>query len=175
MKIDVTEILLTENTNKQFEVIMDMSKIEISHQIHRISRKEPFVLEIDHLVSNKLVIIGNTQISIEAPCDRCLEDVEIQLSIHINEKISLSDGVILNDTSDGAISYISENVLDVDQLIYNEILVNWPLKILCKEDCKGICPVCGNHLNEKECSCDQLVLDPRMAKIQNVFKEFKEV
>ena len=41
--------------------------------------------------------------------------------------------------------------LDVEAFVYDEILVNWPAKILCKEDCKGICPVCGQNRNLKEC------------------------
>ena len=45
----------------------------------------------------------------------------------------------------------------------------------CKEDCKGLCPVCGTNLNEKECGCDRTVADPRMAAIQDIFKNFKEV
>ncbi len=43
-----------------------------------------------------------------------------------------------------------------------------------KDDCKGICPVCGQNLNEKECGCDTFVPDPRMAVIQDIFKN-KEV
>ena len=65
--------------------------------------------------------------------------------------------------------------LDVDRLIYDEILVNWPMKVLCREDCKGICRKCGTNLNYKPCSCDRTEPDPRMAAIQDVFNQFKEV
>jgi uncharacterized protein len=65
--------------------------------------------------------------------------------------------------------------LDVDCLVVNEILVNWPTKVLCKEDCKGICPVCGKNRNLYDCGCDTVVLDPRMQQFQDVFKDFKEV
>ena len=65
--------------------------------------------------------------------------------------------------------------LDVEAFVYDEILVNWPAKILCKEDCKGICPVCGQNRNLKECGCDTFVPDPRMAAIQDIFNANKEV
>ena len=65
--------------------------------------------------------------------------------------------------------------LDVDTLINNEILINMPVKVLCKEECKGICPVCGGNLNEKECGCDTFVPDPRMAAIKDIFNANKEV
>ena len=63
----------------------------------------------------------------------------------------------------------------MDRLIFNEILVNWPAKVLCKSDCKGICPKCGTNLNLATCDCEQGELDPRMAQFQDVFNKFKEV
>jgi uncharacterized protein len=66
-------------------------------------------------------------------------------------------------------------VLDVDRLLFNEILVNWPEKVLCKPDCKGICKTCGTNLNLATCDCEQSELDPRMAQFQDVFNKFKEV
>ena len=65
--------------------------------------------------------------------------------------------------------------LNVDSLISNEIFTCWPLKVLCREDCKGLCRVCGKDLNEGECGCDTFVPDPRMAAIMDIFRENKEV
>ena len=65
--------------------------------------------------------------------------------------------------------------LDVDRLIASELMVNLPMKVLCREDCKGICRKCGKNLNEGACGCDDSVPDPRMSVIQDIFKQFKEV
>jgi uncharacterized protein len=70
--------------------------------------------------------------------------------------------------------YIIGYDLDVDKLIYGEILVNWPMKILCKNDCKGICNRCGANLNLGECGCDRAELDPRMAVIRDIFNNSKQ-
>ena len=64
---------------------------------------------------------------------------------------------------------------DVDDLVYNEISVNWPMKILCRPDCKGICRVCGRDLNEGACECDTFIPDPRLAVIKDIFNAGKEV
>ena len=72
-------------------------------------------------------------------------------------------------------NYIDGYSLDVEQLVYNELLVGWPTKILCSEDCKGICNVCGQNLNKGTCNCEDTGLDPRMSVIRDVFKNFKEV
>ena len=62
--------------------------------------------------------------------------------------------------------------LDTDLLILGEILPSLPEKVLCREDCKGLCPMCGKNLNEGACGCRQEPSDPRMAQIQDIFKTF---
>ena len=63
----------------------------------------------------------------------------------------------------------------MDKLVLDEILVNWPDKVLCSEDCKGVCGSCGKDLNLGTCDCQDTGLDLRMAVIQDIFKGFKEV
>ena len=65
--------------------------------------------------------------------------------------------------------------LDTEILIYNELLMSLPMKVLCKETCKGLCPVCGKNRNDGECGCDTFVPDPRMAAIKDIFNANKEV
>ena len=63
----------------------------------------------------------------------------------------------------------------MDKLLYNEILSEWPEKVLCREDCKGLCKVCGQNLNAGSCDCEEPGLDPRMSVVRDLFKNFKEV
>ena len=72
-------------------------------------------------------------------------------------------------------NFIEKDHLNVDTLVQNELLINWPIRVLCKEDCKGICSRCGANLNHGECGCDREALDPRMAAIKDIFSKFKEV
>ena len=65
--------------------------------------------------------------------------------------------------------------LKVDDLIYSDIVLNWPMKILCREDCKGICRICGKDLNTGECGCDTFVPSPGLAGIKEIFNANKEV
>ena len=71
--------------------------------------------------------------------------------------------------------YIDGYNLDVDKLVFGEILISMPGKTLCKEDCKGICLICGANLNKGECGCDRDILDPRMSVFKDILKNFKEV
>ena len=79
-----------------------------------------------------------------------------------------------DDAIDGK-NFMEGYQLNVEQLIYSEIIINWPMKVLCNENCKGICKICGQNLNEGMCTCDDFVPDPRMSGIKDIFNAYKEV
>ena len=108
-------------------------------------------------------------------CDRCLDDVEVKVELEFEHKITTDTEAEDQSEELDENNYIDGYSLDVEQLVYNELLVGWPTKILCSEDCKGICNVCGQNLNKGTCNCEDTGLDPRMSVIRDVFKNFKEV
>ena len=120
----------------------------------------------------KLVITGQADVTLNIPCDRCLKEVEVPFSLDFEKHVNLEAE---DDKESDETNYIDGYNLDVDKLLYNEILIGWPMKVLCSEDCKGICSVCGQNLNEGTCDCEDTGLDPRMSVIRDVFKNFKEV
>ena len=83
------------------------------------------------------------------PCDRCLKEVLVPFHIELDETIDLSSER-QEDLADD--SYVEENSIDTDALINHEILIHFPMKVLCREDCRGICLKCGKNLNHGELS-----------------------
>ena len=61
--------------------------------------------------------------------------------------------------------------LDLDELVYSEVVVSVPMKHLCKEDCKGICEKCGKNLNEGECGGPKREIDPRLSALADLLKD----
>ncbi len=111
-----------------------------------------------------LELVGTGGITVSIPCDRCLEDVSVEIPLSFKRKLDmkLTEEERVNDLDENA--YLTGMDLDVDQLVYFEVLMNWPLKVLCKEDCKGICSQCRvNDLDENayltgmDLDVDQLV------------------
>lgn len=94
-------------------------------------------------------------------CDRCAEDFECKYSFDLN-KIVVQRLENENDSDEYIV--VENNVLDLDDLVYQEIQLFLPQKLLCKADCKGICPKCGKNLNSGDCDCKADV-DPRMAAL----------
>ena len=181
MKLDISKAISQENREFREKVQIDMETFESKQGDFPILTGEPFDLTIVNEDSKRLRLSAETEVTIQMPCDRCLETVEVPFSIQIDKELPLqseySDTEEKEDdgSMDEADSYMEDGELDIDRLIYNEILVNWPAKVLCKPDCKGICPKCGTNLNLETCDCEPGELDPRMAAFQDVFNKFKEV
>ena len=58
--------------------------------------------------------------------------------------------------------------IDLDPIIREQVLLALPVSVLCREDCKGLCTVCGEDLNEKDCGCERKVVDVRLAKLKEI-------
>ena len=65
----------------------------------------------------------------------------------------------------------SGNSLELDEIVLNSFLMNVPGKFLCKEDCKGLCPQCGQDLNLGDCDCDNDTFDPRWAALKEIMEK----
>ena len=60
--------------------------------------------------------------------------------------------------------------LDVDELVYTEVVLSLPTKHLCKDTCKGLCDMCGKNLNEGDCDCVKTEIDPRLSALADLLK-----
>ena len=170
MQINLTDVLSCEEKVVKRTVETELTSFDISLGSFPLTEKQPLELRIANMGDNKLEISGTASYETQIPCDRCLEEVKTSIELDFSKEVDMNlsaEGRIEDlDETDFIIGYN----LDVDKLIYSEILVNWPMKTLCKEDCKGICKKCGTNLNHGTCDCDTVELDPRMAVIAEIFK-----
>jgi uncharacterized protein len=103
-------------------------------------------------------ITGEIEGSLEVDCHRCLrtfsfpinEDVDLYL---IEEDRAPEEDEKELDSEELTYEFFDGEVIEIDQLIAEQIFLTLPVKVLCSEDCKGICPGCGANLNEEACQC----------------------
>lgn len=100
-------------------------------------------------------------------CDRCAEEFERSYSFDVN-KLVVSH--LENEEDDEDYVITENNLLDIDDLVYQEIQLFLPQKMLCSDDCKGLCMTCGKNLNYGNCDCKAAV-DPRMAALLELLDE----
>lgn len=181
MKIDLSMIAksINEETEAEVEISLDMFRSRLGN--FPITEKAPVTLHIRNEENAVVRIFGTVSVTVKVPCARCLEEVFVPVRFDIDKQLRIAGtedspdaGALIDDEMEET-DYLHGFELDADQLIHDEILLNWPMKVLCRDDCKGICRVCGMNLNKGACSCPETEPDPRMAAIQDIFNEFKEV
>lgn len=92
-----------------------------------------------------------------APCDRCAGDVKKECGFTLSSIVVYE----LNDSDNDEFIFAENMQLDFEELVRSEVILSFPTKLLCKEDCKGLCTTCGKNLNDGSCSCEKPT-DPRL-------------
>ena len=159
MILDLKSIFAAEGSAKQIDYEFDMSDIEFSGVF---PLKTP--VSVKGSVSNSAGVVAlvlNIEYVYSAPCDRCGEFAERGHNVKLDKMLAVS---IEGEDSDTIIT-VPDMKLDVDGLVYSEVILDVPSKHLCNEECKGICSVCGKNLNKENCTCKSKEIDPRLAKL----------
>lgn len=104
-----------------------------------------------------------TQVKLE--CGRCLEPFAYQLSISLTERF-LPAPVAARDEEAFPIS--NDNSVDLGEPIREAILLALPMHSVCRSDCRGLCPECGENLNLGQCDCQEEDIDPRLAILKQL-------
>ena len=177
MLIDLSNVLSEPHRSVDETVPCELKIFRNGLGEYPVTESSDVHVKINYMKNGKLQIEGTCKVTVESACDRCLEPVATVFNLNISRitKGNVTDESEVESEDLDEANYIDGYTLDVDQLIGSEILIGWPTKILCSEDCKGICNVCGQNLNQGTCNCEDTSLDPRMSVIRDVFKNFKEV
>lgn len=122
---------------------------------------------------NEVFVSGHVETRVQVECDRCLKPVELPVSADF--ALEYITGVEYESSSAAALSEEEMSVsvfdgeaIDVDEIVKEQILLAVPARMLCREDCKGICPECGIDLNTGQCNCAAEEVDPRWAALQSL-------
>lgn len=163
MLLDLRQIFELPGDVKNFDCSVDLSQVENAG----VKLFETPV-RVKGRVENRLGVVTvrfTAEFTMHYLCDRCLSDE------HRESRMSF-EHILLNDTqaaseSDDCI-FVQGNSLDLDDLVTNDVLLELPMKLLCREDCKGLCPSCGKNLNLGDCDCEKKTVDPRLEVLKQL-------
>ncbi len=136
-------------------------------------------------LGRRVRVEGDLEAQLTAACKRCLAPVRVDVPVEFDLTL------VPADESDGAEDDLAPDhdrgpkggtfsaqdaeeetytgkVIDLDPIVREQVLLELPEYPVCDEQCKGLCPVCGANLNDRECGCDRHVPDPRWAGLKNV-------
>lgn len=129
------------------------------------------------LSGERVTVDGHIDGDLEITCCRCAKGfpgrVEKSFAVeywpdpkvaHEGEEVELS-------YDDLEIGFYRDDKIDLSAIVTEQILLDIPMKPVCKESCKGLCDQCGTDLNEEACKCERKNLDPRLAVLEQIKKK----
>ena len=165
MQISIKEIFEIVGSKQEFA-----GELELSWIARHGERLFPDPLAVRGEVVNRAgVVMLRYQISGKMPyrCDRCLMQSERKVDSSFEHIVVQS---LEDETLDDAYLTAPDGLLVLDEIAGADIQLSLPQVMLCKEDCKGLCPMCGADLNKESCGCKPDDGDPRMAVLKNLLK-----
>jgi uncharacterized protein len=154
MKIDLSEIAGTVGMHAAQKIEQPCSPKEMGFDCTGpITGK----LEISN-TGTLLIITGEIETKVAFECSLCLEQFTVPVKTEIEEEFKLEkigDAIqaIPVDEDDLNAGMVTHNILDVGELARQNLLVALPIQPICRPECKGLCPTCGENLNVGECTC----------------------
>jgi uncharacterized protein len=126
-----------------------------------------------HSLIRDIRLNGELATSLELACARCLEPVvqDVKRDFDLLYRPLGADAGREERAVSGTeseISYYEGDGLLLEDVLREQVLLGTPLKAICRQDCKGLCPQCGANLNAAQCSCAELVKDPRWAALKEI-------
>jgi uncharacterized protein len=124
----------------------------------------------------KVRIVGHASTTLELACSRCLDAYEVPVDARFDllylpvVEPSAEEEIEVRE-EDINTAFYKDGVIDLAELLHEQLYLMLPMKPLCRDDCQGLCPVCGANRNVTACSCEARWEDPRLAGLKALLKE----
>jgi uncharacterized protein len=170
MQLDLSRIRQAQG---RFERTFGPSDVDMRDEAFEIVAPVHLAFDI-HKDKDKFRLVGTLQTELELACSRCLEpfrlpvDQPFDLRYHPQSAASAEPETEVAG-EDLETSFYRDEQIDLTELLREQFYLALPMKPLCREDCKGLCPECGTNLNTEACDCAPVWEDPRLAAL----KQFK--
>ncbi len=127
-----------------------------------------------HEAGDKYVLDGALSGTVQVRCDRCLDpyqrdlnsEFRVLMALPLSETDKEEEELIEEDME---VHFLRGEEVDLDEIIQEQVYLSLPIiRFLCKENCQGLCPVCGNNLNKENCQCNREHGHPGFLKLKNL-------
>lgn len=165
IRINVAEIKKRLVGSKTFAYELTPDELDITDTDLKVTAP----IQLEGVVENAGDVIlfkADVKTEIERTCGRCLKVFTEPLAAQVVEKFYPAGA---ENIENDAFIYESD-LLDITEPVRESLLLAVPLQSLCREDCRGLCPVCGADRNEGDCGCDATTVDPRLAALKQFIK-----
>lgn len=157
---------------RAFEFSTPASEIDLDSENVRLIGNMTVIGEVTK-TSGETDVAGTVEVDAETDCTRCLTPVPTHLKVGFKSAYVDPDRFSTEKEKEVGSDDLDTDVLpgstlDLKEVAREQILLNMPIQTFCKEDCKGLCPVCGGDRNLIDCNCENDETDPRWAALKNL-------
>lgn len=126
-----------------------------------------------HQHINDIRIAGDLSAELEVACARCLDPVTRSVSrkfdlLYRPLGVDAGKEEMSVTAAEAEVGYYQSDGLLLEDVLREQVLLALPLKAICREDCKGLCPHCGKNLNQEQCNCAEPLEDPRWSALKDI-------
>jgi uncharacterized protein len=162
--------------NVRFKADIPAGEIEFDKVAQSSVLQVEGVAELVNHSLGEIRLVGNLRVTLDAPCDRCLESVSLPIQspfdlVYIPASEASDAGEDEIDEAGLEVGYYEGNGLQLNDVLREVVLLALPMQLVCNENCKGICPVCGQNRNQRECACQSAAGDDRWSKLKDLRTE----
>jgi uncharacterized protein len=170
----IIDLIKQGNSPLDFDLSIPAGEIDLENENVRLTSD----VAAKGSVTKRIVqtdVEGEIKAEIEIDCTRCLNPVTRSFEVPFHASYIAPENYteekeaeLRGDDLDIAIS--EDDRIDIAELVREQILLNLPEQVLCKEDCKGLCPKCGGDRNLIDCNCEEKEIDPRWSALEDLIK-----
>ena len=177
MKLDLRPLLAGEKLlTFDYELTPDIDSEDASSFLFGVRFSSPMKVkgEITNTAGYMRMHL-DMSVDYQTTCARCLAEVNGQFSLSLEKTVAPKK--LLSDLDEDKLddyAIIEDGFLDMDEPLLAELEMEFPLRFLCKDDCKGLCQKCGKNLNDGKCDCVEKEIDPRLAPLQKLLDQMKK-
>ena len=162
MRLDLTQLIRSVGMEKPFDYSFEITDVELMG-INPFKNGVATCGKVFN-IGGALVIQAEATSIFHSICDRCQKEFQVPLSVSFEFNLALKE---TEETGEDTI-IVSGGMLDINELVRDNLILAVPMKLLCNEDCKGLCVRCGVDLNEVTCSCVEDVIDSRLSVLKDL-------
>jgi uncharacterized protein len=164
-----------EHVERRFEP----SAFEPQDPEYRVAAPVELSMDVEKAGGDAFRVTGRVVTKLELDCGRCLDPFEVPIDApfelrYIPARDNTGEGEREIEEDDLTTAFYREGALDVIEMLREQFTLALPMKPLCAEACRGLCPECGANLNRTECGCTPKWEDPRLAALKGLLEPDKE-
>jgi uncharacterized protein len=177
MLLDLSKL---HGQREHFERTFQPSVFDPPDEEYRVAAPVELSMDVEKAGADAFRVTGRAVTRLELSCGRCLEPFEVPVDArfelrYVPQGHAAKGGEEHEIAEDDlTTSFYREGTLDVIDMLREQFELALPMKPLCAESCRGLCPECGTNLNRAECACSPVWEDPRLAPLKGLLNREKE-